>query len=310
MLAGDYWLLRRIDLKGEALNLDYTFESGQIFQWRKADGWWLGTVDRHAALLKTEDGSLLFKSGKGLSEHALKRFLTLDIRHDELVRGRAIDEFSHSLLGQYRGLRILRQDPWTCLVTYMVSASLSIKATDKVLGSIASTAGELMVDEHFLRTFPAPGEFLRLRRPRSGYLGRKWGYLRRAARGIAAGKLDLGNLRALSYEEAWRSLVIAQETHILGVGPKVADCVLLFSLDKPEAFPIDRWILRGLQRHYGWLVPERTAQKLQDRRETLTRREYEEISGNARSYFGDLGGLVQECLFLHMRTASTMQPSP
>ncbi len=302
-------MLRRIDLKGEALDLDYTFESGQIFQWRKADGWWLGLVDLHATLLKTEGGSLLFRSEHGLSEDALRRFLSLDIRHDELAGGRFIDEFSHSLLRKYRGLRILRQDPWACLVTYMISASLSIKAIDKVLGSIASPAKEVRVGGHFLNAFPGPREFLRMRRPRRGYLGRKWGYLRGAARSVAAGGLDLGDLRAFSYDEAWRSLVITEQGHILGVGPKVADCVLLFSLDKLEAFPLDRWILRGLRRHYDWLVPERTALKLKNKGETLTRREYEEISSNARSYFGDLGGLIQECLFLHMRTATPMRPS-
>jgi N-glycosylase/DNA lyase len=302
-------LLRLIDLKGEALDLGYTFESGQVFQWRKVDGWWLGLVDLHATLLKTEGGSLLFRSGRGLSEDALRRFLSLDIRHDELAAGRLIDEFSRSLLRRYRGLRILRQDPWACLVTYMISASLSIKAIDKVLGSIASPTKELKVGGHSLHAFPRPGEFLRMRRPRKGYLGRKWGYLRGAARRVEAGDLDLSDLRALSYDAAWRSLVITEQGHVLGVGPKVADCVLLFSLDKPEAFPLDRWVLRGLQRHYDWLVPERTALKLKIRGEALSRREYEEISRNARSYFGDLGGLIQECLFLHMRTGTPMRPS-
>ena len=58
----------------------------------------------------------------------------------------------------------------------------------------------------------------------------------------------------------------------------------------------------------GW-CPRRTALKLKNKRESLTRREYEEVSLNARSYFGDLGGLIQECLFLHMRTARPMRPS-
>jgi N-glycosylase/DNA lyase len=302
-------LLRRIDLNGEALDLDFTFESGQIFQWRKVDGWWLGQVDRHATLLKTVDGSLAFRSDGDLSEDAVSSFLGLDIRHEELVSGRALDEFSHSLLLRFRGLRILRQDPWTCLVTYLISASLSIKAIEKVLGSIASSTGELRVDGHTLHGLPGSEEFLHLRRPRRGYLGRKWSYLMGAARSVADGEVDFANLRAVSYEEAWRSLVIAEQGHVLGVGPKVADCILLFSLDKTEAFPMDRWILRGLQRHYDWLIPEKTALKLRDKGESITRREYEEISSNARSYFGDLGGLIQECLVLHMRTATPRRPS-
>jgi N-glycosylase/DNA lyase len=302
-------LLRRIDLKGEPLDLDFTFESGQIFQWRKVDEWWLGQVGLHAVLLKTDGGSLIFRAESGLLEDELRRFLRLDTRNDETVEGRAVDEFSHSLLMRYRGLRLLRQEPWACLVAYMVSASLSIKAIDKVLGSIASPARELEVAGRSVHAFPGPQEFLGMRRPRRGYLGRKWGYLRRAAKSIVDGRLDLNDLRALSYEDAWRALVVNEQNHILGVGPKVADCVLLFSLDKPEAFPMDRWILRGVQRHYGFLVPERTALKLKRKGEVLTRREYEAISGSARSYFGDLGGLIQECLFLHMRTETPMRPS-
>jgi N-glycosylase/DNA lyase len=302
-------LLRRIDLGGEPLNLDFTFESGQIFQWRKADGWWLGIVGTHATMLRTEGGSLLVRSNPEASEERIKEFMCLNVRYDDLAGGRSVDEFTSSLLQDYRGLRILKQDPWSCLMSYIVSASLSIRAIDRVLGSIASSCRELNVDGLSLRELPGPSDFLNVRRPRKRYLGRKWSYLRQAARDIDDGTLDFDEIRSLPYDVAWSSLVIAKESHVMGVGPKVADCLLLFSLDKPEAFPMDRWIMRGLQRHYGWLVPERIATKLRNEGEALTVREYEAVSQNVRSHFGKLGGLVQECLFLHMRTARPGRPS-
>jgi N-glycosylase/DNA lyase len=302
-------LLSRIDLKGEALNLDYTFGCGQIFQWSKVDGWWLGAVDRHATLLKVDDGSLLFKSGYGLKEEALREFLRLDSGHPEALGRSGLDDFSLSLLKDYEGLRILRQDPWLCLVSYMVSASLSIGAIDKILGRMASRSEDLRVGRHSVKAFPRPADFVGMGRPQKGYLGKKWEYLRAAAKSCRAGALDFESLKRASYEQAWESLVTSKETHLLGVGPKVADCVLLFSLEKPEAFPTDRWIMRGLSRHYGWLLPQRVAAKIGKGEESLSHKEYSEVSSNVRSYFGDIGGLVQECLFLHMRTAGPRRTS-
>ena len=302
-------MLHRIDLNGEPLNLDYTFGCGQIFQWRKVDGWWLGQVENHATLLKVDGGSLLFKSDGGLEEPRLRAFLGLDVPQGEISQMRHLDDFSISLLRDYRGLRVLRQDPWICLVSYMVSASLSIRAIDKIMERIAFHGEELRVEGHQVKSFPSPQEFAGMERPLEGYLGRRWDYLKGAANRVNTGAMDFEKLRRSRYEEAWGSLVTSKEGHIQGVGPKVADCALLFSLDKPEAFPMDRWIMRGLARHYSWLLPQPIAAKLGKGGGSLTYKEYAAVSRNLRSYFGEAGGRVQECLFLHMRTATPRRPS-
>jgi N-glycosylase/DNA lyase len=302
-------LLHRIDLNGEPLNLDYTFGCGQIFQWRQVDGWWLGQVENHATLLKVDGGSLLFRSDGGLKETRLRAFLGLNVPQGEIFQMRRLDDFSVSLLRDYRGLRVLRQDPWICLVSYMISASLSIRAIDKIMERIAFHGEELQVEGHQMKSFPGPQEFAGMERPLEGYLGRRWEYLKGAANGVNTGAMDFEKLRRSRYEEAWESLVTSKEGHIQGVGPKVADCTMLFSLDKPEAFPMDRWIMRGLARHYSWLLPEPIAAKLGKGGGSLTCKEYAAVSRNLRSYFGEAGGLVQECLFLHMRTAAPRRPS-
>ncbi|HVP22904.1 MAG TPA: DNA glycosylase [Conexivisphaerales archaeon] len=301
-------MLGKVDLKGEPLNLDFTFESGQVFQWRKEDGWWLGTVSGGPVLLKAEDGALAYRSNQGMEEQ-LRRFLSLDISQDEVIASRRLDDFSNSLLQDFRGLRILRQDPWACLVTYVVSASLSILAIDKVLGRISLGCQELRVDGYSLQAFPGPEELSAMRRPARGYLGRKWGYLKEAAERVLDGGLDFERLAHDGYEEAWNALVTAKEGHLPGIGPKVADCMLLFSLEKREAFPMDRWILRGLAGQYPWLLPEGVCRRIEGGAEAVSHSEYATISRNVRSYFGDAGGLVQECLFLHMRKAAAKRPS-
>ncbi len=297
-------MLERIDLRGEPLDLDYTFESGQIFRWRKVDGWWVGEIGRTPTMLRTERGSLLWKSAGWVREDDLKRFLSLDVSHVSLIEGRSFDDFTFSILEKYRGLRIIRQDPWECLVTYLISASLSIRAIDHVLGRIAKGSTAHPLEGHSVQSFPTPAEFASQSRPSRGYLGRKWVFLKRAAHDVSSGRLSFESLRSSDYEVAWGSLVVDREHHLLGIGPKVADCVLLFSLEKREAFPMDRWILRGLLSHYPSLLPPGIQSKLRHGKEALTHREYAVVSGIVRAYFGEAGGLVQECLFLHMRTAS------
>ncbi len=300
-------MLGRINLRGEAVNLDFTFESGQIFQWRKVDDWWLGALEDRAMMLKVEGGSLLFRSEGGLGTEALTAFLGLGAGQATNRKG-DLDDFSSSLLREYEGLRVLRQDPWTCLVSYMISASLSIKAIDKILDRIAAHSKALSVDGNLVKGFPHPSEFLGLGRPQRDYLGKKWVYLKMAAKDVRMGFLDFDSLRRAQYEDAWRSLVVAKDGHVLGIGPKVADCVLLFSLDKHEAFPMDRWIMRGLSRYYDWLLSDETAARLKVGKESLTAKEYAEVSKSIRKHFGEVGGLVQECLFLRMRTAEPRRP--
>ncbi|HSQ48111.1 MAG TPA: hypothetical protein VLL96_00310, partial [Candidatus Deferrimicrobiaceae bacterium] len=86
-----------------------------------------------------------------------------------------------------------------------------------------------------------------------------------------------------------------------GVGFKVADCVLLFSLDKTEAFPVDVWVKRVILNHYADKLPKELVKRLQSR-PTLTNGEYQKISEFARSYFGTYAGYAQEYLYHYERT--------
>ncbi len=120
-------------------------------------------------------------------------------------------------------------------------------------------------------------------------LGYRAKAIKAAARAVTGGELDFGAIKSASYEDAKKELL-----KVYGVGNKIADCVLLFSLEKLDAFPIDVWIARALAGHYRWLSDKKFGEK-------LTAKQYEELSEGARRYFGRYAGYAQQYLYYHMR---------
>jgi len=288
-------LLHRLRLHGEPLDLNLTMDCGQIFRWNKQDDYWKGWLKGSSVALKVEDDELLYRSNPELDEEAISSFLTLDIDYQAIYRGFPDDEMTRKLILKYRGLRILRQDPWECFVSYIISASMSIRTINSVLDRICRQAYPTIDTP----PIPAPSEFLSMRPPRRHYLGKKWKYIEKLAKTVIRNRNLFDEYRTMGYHDAWNSLVKGNR-HVFGVGPKVADCVLLFSLDKFEAFPIDRWVLRGLKRYYPILI--RTANEEGARMtKTMSLRTYSILSEVSRRYFGRYCGVLQECLFLASR---------
>ena len=127
-------------------------------------------------------------------------------------------------------------------------------------------------------------------------LGYRAKYLQATAKKIHNEKIDLESLKSLHYLNARRKLV-----EFPGVGLKVADCVLLFSLEKMEAFPVDVWVKRIILNHYADQLPELLVKKLSSH-DSLTNGEYEKVNAFGRSYFGRYAGYAQEYLFHYERT--------
>lgn len=270
-------------------------DCGQIFRWNREDDYWKGWLKGSKVTLKVEDDGLLYRSNPELDEEAISSFLTLDLDYRAIYRELPEDEMTKKLILRYRGLRILRQDPWECFVSYIVSASMSIRTINTVLDRICSQANPT-ID---MPPMPTPSEFLSRRPPRRHYLGKKWKYIKRLAETVIQNRYLFDEYRTMSYLDAWNSLVKGNR-HVFGVGPKVADCVLLFSLDKFEAFPIDRWVLRGLKKYYPVLI--QTANEEGARMtKTLSLRSYSILSEISRRHFGRYCGVLQECLFLASR---------
>jgi len=127
-------------------------------------------------------------------------------------------------------------------------------------------------------------------------LGYRAKYVQAAAKKIYEEKIELESLKTLPYLEARKMLI-----EFPGVGLKVADCVLLFSLEKLEAFPVDVWIKRVILNHYANQLPESLVKKLSTH-DSLSNSEYEKLNAFGRSYFGKYAGYAQEYLYHFERT--------
>ena len=184
------------------------------------------------------------------------------------------------MVQQYRGLRLLRLDPWECFVAFICSANSNIPKIHQNMESMAKSFGEpLSIDGQVRCSFPSPAKLAEVgEQPlRDLGLGFRAKYVAAGSRMVADGDLDLDELVKTPYAEAKECLMT-----VPGIGPKVADCILLHSLDKLEAFPIDVWVRRALSE---WYFP---GMKPPTDRVML---EW------AQDYFGDLGGYSQLYLF-------------
>jgi len=175
---------------------------------------------------------------------SLTAYLRLDDDLPSIQRRLARDPRCRDGILAYPGMRIMRQEPWETLAGFILSSTSNIPRIARTMELIAECFGErLTLDGASRRTFPRPevlaeaGE-ARLRELGCGF---RAPYLAAAARAVADGTLPLVRLRGAPYQVAHDALVTLR-----GVGDKIADCVMLFSLDRPEAFPVDRWVLRVL----------------------------------------------------------------
>ena len=235
----------------QPLDLDSTIFSGQTFRWREADGWVEGVVFGNMVTLRRTPAGIEFTSNPD-DERAIAPLLTdylgLDADLEAIYTSIATDDHMSRAIAQYNGMRILRQDPWECLVCFICSSASNIPRITKNVASICESFGRPFGDgKRRWHEFPTPQALAKAGedRLRKLGLGYRAAYLAATAGAIADGNLDLFTLREMPYQEALEAL-----TALDGVGDKVANCVLLFALDKPEAFPVDTHVEHRLQEWY------------------------------------------------------------
>ena len=183
-------------------------------------------------------------------------------------------------------MRLLRQDPWECLASFICSSSKQIVQIQQIIGLLCRRYGRpipVLEGAQPAWSFPdaerlANVSALELRDCKLGF---RAPYLAGTAAKIAAGELDLSRLGRLPLTEAREALLT-----LPGVGVKIADCVLLFAYGFPEAFPLDVWIMRALRKLY---FPRRTAR-------------IHRLRHFSQTHFGPQAGYAQQYLFHYMRT--------
>lgn len=261
-----------------------TLRSGQVFRWQEQQGWWYGYLGDTLLKLRQHDGRLSYEtSDPAFPPHRLTRFLALDCDLAAILRDIDVDPHIHRAILRHDGLRILRQEPWECLASFILSSCNNIARLTGMLNRLARRYGAPVALNGFSGwTFPAPDRLARApeRRLRALGLGFRAPYLRAAARCWCDGAVAVDRLRQGAYEQTKAAL-----REIEGVGDKVADCVALFAFEQMEAFPLDVWMLRVLQQQY--------------RRRRLSPRR---LHAFARRHFGRYAGYAQQYLYHDART--------
>ena len=235
----------------QPLDLASTLLSGQTFRWRKEGPWFYGVAFGSVVKMRQEEAGIEFTSvpdDEHVLEPLLRDYLGLSADLESIYASIGIHARIVAAIERHSGMRILRQDPWECLVGFICSPASNIPRISNNVEDICSSFGQRVASsDHVRSTFPTPHELAeageqRLRQLGLGFRARP---LAATARAIAEGALDLMALREAPYEQALNAL-----TALDGVGDKVANCVLLFSLDKPHAFPVDVWVHRALKEWY------------------------------------------------------------
>ena len=280
-----------------SFDLDFSLCCGQVFHWRKIGDWWYGAVGSNVFKIRQCDSELDFE---GASQKFIVHYFGLNDDLAQIRRCICKDDYIKLALQRFEGLRIVRQDPWECLISFICATYKSIAAIELMLNKLSSKFGEKRVfDGLEFFTFPSVEKlaFASESMLKECGLGYRAKYLRATARKIHEEKVDLARLKDLPYLEARKQLI-----EFAGVGSKVADCVLLFSLEKIEAFPVDVWVKRVILNHYADQFPKELVKKL-SAKESLSNGDYMKLNSFGRNYFGKYAGYAQEYLFHYERTA-------
>jgi N-glycosylase/DNA lyase len=268
-----------------------SINSGQVFLWEKHKNSWYGIHGDQVIKFTQYDKGIEFLSFPEDKSCAQKIF-----RLDDDIK-KIFEEISHDplmcrLASAYPGLRLIRQRPHQCLFSFVCASNTNIPMIRRMLYNMARRFGKhTKVDGIDFFTFPSAADINRasIDELRSCGLGYRTKAIKAAAYAIASGRLDFDLLKKASYYESKKELL-----QVYGIGNKTADCVLLFSLEKLDAFPIDVWIARALASHYSWLHKSKFHDK-------ITPHQYEQLSDGARRYFGRYAGYAQQYLYYHTR---------
>jgi N-glycosylase/DNA lyase len=272
-----------------AVNYDLgaTLASGQAFRWRRRDGVWTGVVGGRWVRLRPGPGQIEAQTAAPEGDWQwLRHYLQLDVNLTEVLAAFPQEDVAlQEAVRACAGLRLLRQEPWECLASFICSSTKQISQIEQIVVLLCRRFGEALAvpaGEEPGHSFPGYARLAEISESdlRGCKLGFRAPYLRGTAQMLAAGEVDLGRLGRLPLEEARTELM-----KLPGVGMKIADCVLLFAYGFAEAFPVDVWIQRALRRHY---FPRRSVSPARLRRF---------IAG----HFGPHAGYAQQYLFHYMR---------
>jgi N-glycosylase/DNA lyase len=268
--------------KIHAVDIENTINSGQIFLWNKIKDQWVG-IDGQDILILNQSPF----SAKSLSNNT-DNFLRSSDNLQKILLNISKDRIVRNAVKQSPGLRLIRQDPFQCYISFICSSNSSIQNIKSMLENLCKKFGTRReFNGYELSTFPKPEVLANasMKDLVDCKLGFRAKYVKEASQAVNSGKIDFEWLKKTDYQTSVESL-----KKIRGIGNKVADCIALFSLDKMEAFPIDRWTQRILLKYYKKFFNNVTEKP-------VTEKKYKKLHEEIVEYFGPYAGYAQQFLF-------------
>jgi N-glycosylase/DNA lyase len=268
-------------------DLAATLTSGQVFRWQLRDGAWEGVIGQRWARLHGRDGGILAQTAQAEAGwNWLTDYLQIAVDLSAVLLSFPDDDPMRRSVTACRGLRLLRQDPWECLASFILSSTKQIIQIQQIVALLCARFGQpiLAPDGHEpLFSFPGPERLAVCSETdlRDCKMGFRAPYLLQTARMLVSGEVNLLGLRHSTADAARDQLL-----KLPGVGIKIANCVLLFAYGFQSAFPVDVWIMKALRQLY---FPRRRISLRRVQKFTAT-------------HFGRNAGYAQQYLFHYMRT--------
>ena len=258
----------------------FSINSGQVFLWEKNGNDWYGINGQD--ILKINKNGII----KSLLNSKTNFFRKND-NMQEIIKSISKDEIVKKSVKQYVGLRIFKQDPFQCMISFIISSNSNIQKIKSSLEKISQKFGtkvKIQNKEFFL--FPKPEKLANasIEEIKKCGVGYRAPFIKQASKMIVLKKINFKYLEKCDYQEAKKKICV-----IPGIGNKVADCILLFSLNKLEAFPLDTWMIKILEKYYSNQFNIET--------KTITKKQYQILHEKIVNYFGPYCGYAQQFLF-------------
>lgn len=239
-------MLTRLETS-EKTDIAKTFDCGQCFRWNAdINGVYEGVAYGMPALISQKGGTIEIDSPAGAE--FWEEYLDLNSEYESQTKGWSGIEYLAECTEFSKGIRILRQEPWEALCSFIISQCNNITRIKGIVERLCSECGEKYeYNGKIYSLFPSAAKLAPLNAEDLAFLraGYRAPYIINAARAVDSGEIDLEELKSISCTEAKKELLKLE-----GIGPKVADCAVLFGLHHMEAFPVDVWMKRALTGHF------------------------------------------------------------
>ena len=278
--------------KQESFNLKHIFECGQCFRWNKLeDNSYIGVIKDAVINVKEENGKFIFTGSttiNGNLKEIIRYYFDLDTNYTEYKKILSnIDNYLKESIKFGSGIRILRQDLWECIISFIISANNNIPRIKKIIEKLSKEYGKkIEFNGNTYYFFPTPEELSKasVEDLRTLGLGFRDKRIYNTTKMIIENEVNLNSIKSMDDTEKMRNELLKLD----GVGPKVADCILLFALKRIDVFPIDVWVRRVMNDLYIHNINE----------EKLNKKELQKL---AEDKFGSLQGIAQQYLFYWKR---------